>query len=541
MSVETGSLEDAEEIGTFDVIIIGAGAGGLVAGNALAKRGHSVLMLDKQKIPGGCTTNFRRKEFRFDASTHLLNGCGPGGVLYEELKKIDAHELVDFIPVDTLFLWRDLQNDRDVRIPAALPEFVETLCGLFPHEAPGVRAFYARYGRLAEFLFASTRGTEAELPALLERYEGVMDDFSALQGKTAKEVLSPYVSEAVLVNLITVLAGYFGLHYDELDAFIFIMGDLSYRLPGEGAYYPRGGSGQLSARLAGLFEKRGGRLLLNHRVTELTFSGHSDRSGNVADGIVAVKPSGHRIAAKSRCVISDSDLTALVCDLAPPMAFPADYVERIRARVPCCSAVVLYVGLDFDIRDRGITDYEIHATWGEESSASLINEISRTGDYSRLPTGSVTAYSNIDPSCCPDGKSVISTICFADPAVFEAALGPDGKRGRTYQELKRKISSQFLAKMGKALGIPDLEQHVEVMELATPLTMMHYTMHRNGSFVGWKYTPDQGGLSAIPQQSPVENLFLCGQWVAPGGGVYPAVSGGNNAAEMAHEYLEATQ
>jgi phytoene dehydrogenase-like protein len=228
----------------------------------------------------------------------------------------------------------------------------------------------------------------------------------------------------------------------------------------------------------------------------------------------------------------------LVSELSPPGAFPDEYVQNIRDRVPCCSAVVLYAGLDFDLRDRGIRDYEIHATWGEESTSELLNEIARTGDYARIPCGSVTAYSNVDPSCCPEGKSVIATICFADPEIFEASLEPGKRRGEAYQQLKRRIISQLLAKMGRTLDIPDLESHVEAVELATPLTLKHYTRHRNGSFVGWKNTPDQGGFNSIPQQSPVENLFLCGHWVFPAGGVSPVMMGGNNAADMAVAYLD---
>jgi phytoene dehydrogenase-like protein len=41
----------------------------------------------------------------------------------------------------------------------------------------------------------------------------------------------------------------------------------------------------------------------------------------------------------------------------------------------------------------------------------------------------------------------------------------------------------------------------------------------------------------FPQESPVENLFLCGQWVAPGGGVSNVMVGGNKAAEIADGYL----
>jgi len=48
---------------------------------------------------------------------------------------------------------------------------------------------------------------------------------------------------------------------------------------------------------------------------------------------------------------------------------------------------------------------------------------------------------------------------------------------------------------------------------------------------------DQGAFNSIPQQSPVANVFLCGHWVFPAGGVSPVMMGGNNAAAMAGEYL----
>jgi len=329
------------------------------------------------------------------------------------------------------------------------------------------------------------------------------------------------------------LSGFFGLCPEELDAFIFVMGDLAYRLPSEGAWYPIGGSGRMTEMLAELFEQRGGRLLLKHRVTRLDFE-----DGRVT-GVRLRDRRGRESTARCRCLVANSDLTELVRELVPAGSLPSDYVERIEKRVPCCSAVVIYAGLDLDLRDHGLDGYEIHATWGEHPTAELINEISRTGDYTKLPSGSVTIYSNVDPGCCPPGKSVVSTICFANPDVFEQALDEGGRRGPRYRALKRRITGELLAMMGRTLGIEDLEAHVDVVELATPITLRRYTRNRNGSFVGWRYTPDQSALSPLPQESPISNLLLCGQWVAPGGGVAPVMASGLNAAELADRQLAA--
>jgi prolycopene isomerase len=524
-------MSQIKDIGSYDVIIIGSGMGGLVAGNALARMGHSVLMVEKHTIPGGYTTNFERKDYRFEVSTHLLNGCEPGGAIYEILEHIDAQDEVEFIKLDTLIHWRDRARGTDVRLPVALDEYVNVLAKLYPHEEKGIRGFYAAYEEVAEFLFSSSKVSESEMPAHTEKHAEAIARFGALKGKSAADILAPYVSDPDLIDMMTILCGLFGLGHDEIDAFIYIMCDLSYRIKGQGAYYPKGGSGHFSKKLADLFEKNGGTLVLNREVTQLTFS------DGLVDGVVARKPNGQKISAHSRCVVANSDLTALVHDLCPEGTFPAEYIKGIDDRVPCISAVILYVGLDIDLRDYGITEYENHTTWGEKRTSALINEINRTGDYSRLPYCDATVYSNIDPTCCPEGKSVICTLCFADPELFQNHLDDGRKRGKAYKELKKKITAQLLEKMARSVGIPDLADHAEVVELATPVTLTRYTHHRAGSFVGWQMSPDQGGGNAIPQESPVPNLFLCGQWVFPAGGVGPVMMGGRNVATLADDYL----
>ena len=204
------------------------------------------------------------------------------------------------------------------------------------------------------------------------------------------------------------------------------------------------------------------------------------------------------------------------------------------------SAVILFAGLDIDVRRYGITGGEISRNWAAAETPSPFGEIAREGDFSKLPSAMATIYSNIDPSCCPEGKSVVATMVLAEPERFERALGPGRQRGRAYKELKKDLTAQLLEKMARALGIPDLEGHVEVLELSTPITIERYTENRGGSYVGWKYSSDQANAH-FSQKSPVANLFLCGHWVAPGGGVSNVMTGGNNATEIADAYLRSSE
>ncbi|MBW2419622.1 MAG: NAD(P)/FAD-dependent oxidoreductase [Deltaproteobacteria bacterium] len=522
-------MSEIEEVGSYDSIVIGAGMAGLVAANGLVLKGHRVLLLEKHGVVGGCTMNFERGDYRFEASTHVINGCEPGGMTYQQLARIRAEDRIDFIKVEGFGRMVDEVKGTDVSLPWELGAHVEVLVEQFPHEEPGIRSFYEKYARMAETLVASLGVKLEEHPELAARMPAEAEIFGSLNGRKAVDVLEEHVSERALIRMMLAIpTGFMGTRLDLLDAGSGIMCDLVFRINGGEAYYPKGGSGRMSQVLADLFVERGGSLLLNRGVTEIRYD------DGRATGVIAKKRAGHFISADARCVVAASDLTTLVNQLCPAGTFPRDYVASVNERVPSISAVILFAGLNLDLPGRGITEAEYTRSWGK--GPSPFGEVARECDFSRLPTALATIYSNLDPSCCPPGKSVVATMELAEPGLFESALGKGRQRGRRYKAVKERITAQLLEKMSRALGIPDLERHVEILELATPVTIERYTENRGGAYVGWRYSADQSG-EQFPQASPVENLFLCGHWVAPGGGVSNVIAGGNNAAELAGAYL----
>ena len=66
---------------SYDVIVVGAGIGGLTCGALLARQGKSVLICEQHVTPGGCVCGFQRKDFTFDSyqsivSCHLVPNLG---------------------------------------------------------------------------------------------------------------------------------------------------------------------------------------------------------------------------------------------------------------------------------------------------------------------------------------------------------------------------------------------------------------------------------------------------------------------------------
>ena len=56
----------------YDVIVIGAGCGGISAGALLAKQGRKALVLEQSDRVGGCCSTFEKNGYRFDVGASVV-------------------------------------------------------------------------------------------------------------------------------------------------------------------------------------------------------------------------------------------------------------------------------------------------------------------------------------------------------------------------------------------------------------------------------------------------------------------------------------
>ena len=83
----------------YDVIIIGAGLGGLVCGCVLAQKGMRVAIFEKLPSIGGCCASFTLKGFTFDHSVQSIGGCTEGGRVWQLLNDLGLTNRLEFLPL----------------------------------------------------------------------------------------------------------------------------------------------------------------------------------------------------------------------------------------------------------------------------------------------------------------------------------------------------------------------------------------------------------------------------------------------------------
>ncbi|MEI6289686.1 MAG: FAD-dependent oxidoreductase [Chloroflexota bacterium] len=116
----------------FDVVIIGAGLGGLGAAGYLAKAGRKVLVLEHNPVPGGYAQEFRRGKYRFEASLHAIDGVGPGGWAYPILKDLEVLGNVFYQQLDPYYT--ACYPEHTIIAHADPLEYEAELIRHFPHE-----------------------------------------------------------------------------------------------------------------------------------------------------------------------------------------------------------------------------------------------------------------------------------------------------------------------------------------------------------------------------------------------------------------------
>lgn len=105
------------------VVIVGGGIAGMTAGVLLQKAGFTTEIYEKNALPGGQCTGWKREGYFIDNCIHWLTGTRPGSALHELWKEIgvlgdgvELHEKEMFFSSklngQTLTFWRDKERTR---------------------------------------------------------------------------------------------------------------------------------------------------------------------------------------------------------------------------------------------------------------------------------------------------------------------------------------------------------------------------------------------------------------------------------------------
>ena len=176
----------------YDVVIIGAGLGGLECGYTLSKNGLNVCVLEQTPVLGGCLQTFKRRGTTFDTGFHYIGGLDEG----QHLNRLFSYFRLMDLP------WKKLDEDcfdevifhgKKYAFANGHEKFAETLSQSFPNQKANLKKYIETLKEVGENIFLSFSPRSAE-----DFYQ------SKAFTHTAYEFLQETIDDPILRN---VLAG----------------------------------------------------------------------------------------------------------------------------------------------------------------------------------------------------------------------------------------------------------------------------------------------------------------------------------------------
>jgi len=201
-------------------------------------------------------------------------------------------------------------------------------------------------------------------------------------------------------------------------------------------------------------------------------------------------------------------------DLIGPEHLPKSVFDDMRGGTIGASAVTVYLGLDRSPDELGITGVTTFIS--TEVGPEREYEMTKTLGFSEGSAMGMTCYTKMDPSFSPPGTTMAAliTLQYADPWL---QVPPS-----EYAKEKYRAADAIIKRAEQVY--PGLKDHIEEMEISTPITHMRYLGHPGGGFYGFdQHMKDSA--SFVNPKPPIEGLYLAGAWVSSGG-FQPTLDGG---------------
>ncbi|MBI1865498.1 MAG: NAD(P)/FAD-dependent oxidoreductase [Nitrospirae bacterium] len=470
-----------------DVIVIGAGMGGLSTAAFLLKRGLRPLVLEHHYQAGGYVSAFKRRGYVFDCAVDAVAGLGPDGLLDRLLADLGVRPEVEVLPLDPV---------RETHFPGfsavvapAMEDYREFLASCWPADETAIAAFFEDIERIYTCVLKRfddgphVQASEADLA--LVRKAG-----SATWG----ELLGEYFECPNLKVVLSDRCQYLGLPPSRLSAMQAAMAMVSYFR--QGASRVKGGSQVLADALVRGVRRRGGEVRLACGVREILA-----RDGTAA-GVVTDQ--GEEI--RARAVVSTADPV----QTARLLGVKAAALDQR----PAVSFFLVYLGAALEENTLpASSSIGVFPTWNVDRALDPEDPFGPEAAFG------ITIPTRVDPGLAPSGRQVVILH-------KEVAYGfADDWGGR-----REALAREMIAKAERF--VPGLERGIEVMEIATPLTLERYTRNLRGSAYGWEQVPHRR-----PAMSPVDGLHFAGHWTSAGGGVLAAAYSGLLAARSVEASL----
>lgn len=508
----------------YDVIVIGAGLGGLTAAASLAQDGCRVLLVERNYGVGGAASTYKAGDLVVEASLHeTASPEDPTDPKHDVLGKIGVRDKVVWVPTGSVYEARGGPLGPAFVLPEGFDAARAALIDRFPQQRAGIIDLIHDMEHIATGLGTLSRGWAAfdnplagltSIAKLLPVVTGWRRSVSDQLARTFGD--DEAAKCAVAANLL--------YWHDDPDALwwvLFAVAQGGYI--GSGGRFIQGGSQRLSNAIAKAMRNAGGELLLRRTVTEILFDARGQPVGVVHES----KQGGDRVEAHAPVIISGAAPSHMVGMLPPEKrdTFFAPYA----ATPLSISLFSVTFGMSRPAAHFGLSSY----------ATMLLPEWMQTlADYKRGADVLADAPGEAMPPLAVVNYSAVDSG-LGGPPYPVSVVGVD--RISNWQKLDSQSYEAKRAAWGKALiaaldrTYPGFADAVETTVFNTASSIESYLGTPQGAVYGFAPLPPTGSIRhgwGRSPRTPIKGLLLASAY-AGSGGYTGAILGGAMAARQA--------
>ena len=412
-----------------DVVIIGAGMGGLATALRLQQRGFRVTVLEKQARPGGRSHIIEQDGFRVDTGPTILVMKGAFEETYRAIGQ-DLNERLRLVQLDPNYriYYHDGTHIDLYSNMARLAQEVETI-------APGAAE------RLFRFLGEAAKKYELGMDFVDRNFDRITDLMNPMAGlrllqtqahqNLYRQVARFFQGNDKLAKAFSFHSMFLGLSpFDALAMYSLI----TYADLALGMWYPLGGIYRIVEDMVELAREMGVTLRTNAPVERICVDGGRVRGVRL--------DSGEEVRAD--LVVSNADLPYTYQKLIDPAHRRYYPDRRLQSIQYACSGYLLYLGVD-----RTYPHMRHQALYFSEDYRANLEAIFNTKTLPEEPSFHLNVPTVTDPSLAPPGHSLLYLL--APMPNLEARID--------WEQAASLVREKLLSQLERIVD-PDIRQHI---------------------------------------------------------------------------------
>lgn len=419
-----------------NIVIVGAGPGGLAAGMILSHRGFNVTVLEKQNEVGGRNRPLHLGEYSFDVGpTFLMMRFVLEDLFMEAGRQLEDY--IETIPLNPMY--RLCFDDREIEVSSNPEEMKKELLRVFGYTGKGLDEFLKQEEKRFKHLYSFIQRDYTQIQSLLKP-----DLLKALPYLSAPlsvfQNLGRYFREEKLRMVFSFQSKYLGMSPWECPALFTMLPWVEHKY---GIYHVKGGLYQITQAMAGVIRENGGKIRTGTTVQSLDIEGR-DVKGVILD-------TGEVIPADA--VVVNADFGHAMTQLIKPGILKKYSKKNLDKKSFSCSTFMLYLGLS---KQYPLNHHTIYFAKDYQGNIrDIFNHKTLSDDFSfYLQNASVT-----DSGLAPAGKS----------ALYILVPTPNNRSNIDWHSEKAGFRDKVLDAVIRRTGFTDLREHIEVEKVVSPL------------------------------------------------------------------------